>query len=206
MQNRSNLEEIIQHTPILTATRLRQLGVQPRDVIAATDDGLVVRPHPGLVVTAAVYADPDFDDAFACARTGGVIGRLSAGQRHGLCQALPQKLEMLTSEKVARPPIGSPMELFRSRDGQHVLAGIEERGFHKVWRIRMTEPARTVVDLYRINPRGIRQHALAALAEYLERDLPVDRLYEMAEIFDAWPALKPAVEALQEAQSRGMMP
>lgn len=205
----NSIVEFLETTPIAFTQELTAAGIHPRDIIAAAEAGQAVRPFYGLIVRPDVYADPDFDDAFACRKTGGIIGRLSAAQRHGLCQALPQQLEILAKATVSRPPADSGIRLFRSRDKAHALpeaiAGVSKRHFHG-FEIRITTPARTVVDLYRIQPAAIRQHAVAALAEYIERDEPLDELFGYANLFGLWDVIRPEVEALNEARSRGMMP
>lgn len=197
------LIKLLEDYPIASSLMLRRVGVQSRDILAAEAEGIIVRPVSGLVVTREVFDDPDFDDALACSRTGGVIAHLSAAIRQQLCDALPPQLEMLVPMTVSRPPSGLPLKIYRTRDAENLTIGVESRPFHN-WQIRITEPARTLIDLYRISPETTRQHAVAALAEYADQDLSTDRLHELADRFGVWETIRPELEAVHETRSRGM--
>lgn len=198
-------EHMRQH-PLTTTAALRDAGVSARDLLAAEAAGEVIRPIRGIAVTPDVYADPKLDDALICSRTGGVIGLLSAAMRHGLCDALPAQVQVIVPwSDVIRPPAGLPARILRTRVEDALTVGVDAEDFYGL-QIRMTSPARTIVDLYRVDPAANRQHAVAALAEYLGRDMPPSDLHGIAGHFGAWDQLRPEVEAIVEAMNRGMTP
>ena len=191
--------------PITFTSELRAQGVQSRDIAAAVDAGDLVRVAPGVVVTPEVYASPDLEPALACHATGGVIGLLSAAVRHGLCDAAPNDIEVLVPIQVVRPPAGLPVRVVRSRNPETLKLGVERSDFHGI-ELRVTYPARTIVDLYRVEPASHRQHAVAALATFMRDGGDERTLYQYARAFDVWSVIGPEVEAIAEAQSRGMRP
>ncbi len=198
-------DHMLRH-PLTTTAALRDAGVSARDLLAAEAAGEVIRPIRGIAVTPSVYADPRLDDALICSRTGGVIGLLSAAMRHGLCDALPDQVQVIVPwSDVIRPPAGLPARIIRTRVAEALTVGVEVEDFYSL-QIRMTSPARTIVDLYRVDPAANRQHAVAALAEYLARDLPTDELFRIATHFGAWDQIRPEVEAMTETMKRGMTP
>ncbi|SDG83740.1 type IV toxin-antitoxin system AbiEi family antitoxin domain-containing protein [Pelagibacterium luteolum] len=188
--------------PIMLASELRDAGVHPRDITAALERGDILRAARGVYVTPEVYVEQQLDDAIVCHKTGGVIGHLSAAQRHGLCDASPAATEIL----IGHTGVGGsdlPIRLIRSRNPDTLSVGVDHEDFHGLL-IRMTDRARTVVDLYRIEPKATRQHAIAALTTYLGEGDPVSTLYQYAKTFDCWQDLQPEVEAVQATLERGM--
>lgn len=191
--------------PVMQTADLRAQGVHPRQIAAAVDRGELFRAAPGIVVTETAWRDQDLQPALASHLTPGVIGLLSAAVRHELCDANPSSVHVIASAEVRRPPAGLPCQLFRTRSAEALTVGVEVLDFHGIeW--RCTNPARTVVDLYRITPDAWRQHAVAGLATYMQRDLPVRDLHRCAAAFGCWELLRPEVEAIVESHNRGMKP
>lgn len=202
----NKLAEHMRQHPLTTTAALRDAGVSARDLLAAEAAGDVIRPIRGIAVTPEVYADPRLDDALICSRTGGVIGMLSAAMRHGLCDALPPQVQVIVPwSDVIRSPAGLPARVYRTRVADALTVGVEVEDFYGL-QVRMTSPARTIVDLYRVDAAANRQHAVASLAEYLSRDLPASDLHLIAVHFGAWDQLRPEVEAMNETMNRGMTP
>jgi len=201
---RHKLTELLAASPIVTAAELRAAGVSGRDVSGAVERVDIVRAAHGLYATMEVYADPDFDHALACHRTGGVIAHLSAGQRQGLCDAVPPLTELIVPHTLTRAPDGLPLRLMRTRSSEAMSVGVEATPFHGL-ELRVTGPARTVVDLHRIEPAATRQHAVTALARYVTDGGSVDDLHRVAVVFDCWDTLRPEVEIALESRG-GMKP
>lgn len=192
--------------PITFAAGWRERGLHPRDLSDAVEQGQLHRAAPGIYVTPEVWLDQDLELVLACYRTGGVVALLTAAVRHGLCDASPGSIDAIVRwEGLRRPPAGSLITARRSRNPEALTLGVDQFEFHGLqW--AMTSPARTVVDLYRIDPEAHRQHALAALATYLRDEGDERLLRQYAKAFDCWDALRPEVEAINESYSRGMKP
>jgi predicted transcriptional regulator of viral defense system len=201
-----NIHDLPTNHRILTSAELRGAGAQHRDIVELLEGGVLYRIAPGLYADADICADPELDDALACHRTGGVIGLLSACQRHGICDAVPQRIQiLLPHSKTSRVPRGLPADVIRIRDPRSLTVGIDSRPFDRL-EIRITNPARTVVDLYRMDPKAWRQHALASMTRFVRDGGDVEELYEIAETFGATDIVRPEVEAVQELLEQGMRP
>lgn len=195
----STLEDIT----IATTAQLRE-KFHPREILAAEDAGLIFRAATGIWVSAEIYTDPRLDDALAC-RSGGVIGYLTAAARHDLCDAITQKAYVIVPWVVTRPPAGQPVQIIRTRNTDALTLGVDVSDFHDL-PIRITNPARTVVDLYRIEPKGIRQHSAAALTRYIATGRPTGAIAAIAQTFGTWDVLRPEIEVIKETLKGGYAP
>lgn len=189
---------------IATTAELRDAGFYPRDILGAEDAGRIYRVAHGVWVSPEIYADPKLDDALAC-RTGGVIGYLTAAFKHDLCDAVTPHAYVIVPWTTSRPASGLPVTYIRTRNLLAMTAGVEHRMFHGL-PIRITGPARTVVDLYRIEPAGVRQHSAAALTRYIARELPTGEIADLAHEFGMWDVLRPEIEIAKEALKGGYAP
>ncbi|GAB5429392.1 MAG: hypothetical protein Devi2KO_28510 [Devosia indica] len=196
-----NLDDIT----ITTTGQLKAAGVRVRDIIAAEDAGRIFRVGHGLWVSADIYTDPELEDALACRLYGGVIGYLTAAARHDLCDAMPPHAYVIVPAEARRPSPGLPIRYIRTRNPDALTVGVDVSDFHGL-PIRITSPARTVVDLYRIEPAGIRQHSAAALSRYIATGGSVDELAAVARVFGDWDRLRPEVEIVGETLKGGYMP
>jgi predicted transcriptional regulator of viral defense system len=189
--------------PLMLTSELRAAGVQGREIAAAIDEGRLFKAAPGVVVDLETYIDKDLEPTLACRSTGGVVGLLSASARHGLSDALPPTITMIVPWHVTRPPRGVPTRIFRTRDERALSVGVDVSDFHGL-ELRLTDPARTIVDLYRVAPEAFRQHAVASLTTYLRDDGDERKLKEYGQIFGVWDKLEPEIEAITETFRRGM--
>lgn len=188
---------------IATTAELRA-KYHPREILAAEDAGIIVRAATGIWVSPEIYADPDLDDALAC-RHDGVIGYLTAAFKHDLCDAVPPHAYVIVPWTTSRPMPGLPIQYIRTRNLLALTAGVECHHFHGL-PIRITNPARTVVDLYRIEPAGIRQHSAAALSRYIAKGLPTAEIADLAHEFGMWDVLRPEIEVIKETLKGGYAP
>jgi len=194
---------ILDTITIATTAQLRAEH-HPREILAAEDAGRIFRVATGIWVSPEIYVDPQLDDALACL-SGGVIGYLSAAMKHNLCDAIPPSTYVIVPVNISRPRQRLPIQYIRTRSEDALTIGVDVTDFHG-WPIRMTNPARTVVDLYRIEPKGIRQHSAAALTRYIAADLPTGDIADIADRFGTWDVIRPEVEIAKEALKGGFAP
>jgi hypothetical protein len=174
------LSSLIEQQPVRTVADLLACGVSPKALRYALDQG-------------KLYL-----------LTGGIVWGLSAGQRHELSDAMPNKLEVLVPHSVTRAPAGLPVLFTRTRDPENITVGVEQRETEFGMTYPITDEARTIVDLYRIPAH--RQHARDALMTYLARGGPPDAIGEYARNFGQWDRVGPHIEMAWEMQERGMKP
>jgi predicted transcriptional regulator of viral defense system len=127
-----------------------------------------------------LFGCPDY--ALACKISGGVIREPTAGRSHGLTDDIPWAVHVLVpAGKRIKPytpyTAGVVIAARRTRQSRNQEIGVERMsfdGFH----IRVTDKARTVVDLLRWG--GVRQHAVEAVRSYLADGRDTGRLHAMA--------------------------
>ena len=135
--------------------------------------------------------------ATVCARVpGAIVCLLSALLIHDIGTQLPAKVWIAIDRKARKPRIdGLPVRIVRF-SGPMLRYGIDERQIQGVT-VRITSPARTVVDCFRYrNKIGI-DVALEALKDALgQRRVAVDAIVRAAQVCRADTILKPYMEAM----------
>ena len=197
--------------PRLTPSRLRSAGIgaffRPRDLeqlavsfpelqrlVAAGDVEKVGR---GLYRLAA--AKPDEFETIAMissAVPGGIVCLLSALRLHGIGTQAPHEI-WLALERKARKPARLPARVRIVRfSGAMLTYGIETRSILDV-PVRVTSPARTVVDCFRYRSKLGLDVALEALRDAVHsRKATVDEIMRAAEVCRARTVMKTYLEAL----------
>jgi predicted transcriptional regulator of viral defense system len=195
----------------LTPTRLRKSGLgaffRPRDIEPLgvsfpklqrlVSEGAVEKVGPGLYRLAA--AKPDELETIAMVASAvptGVICLLSALRIHNIGTQAPHEV-WLALDRKARKPSRPPTRLRIVRfSGAMLTYGIQNRSILGV-RVRLTSPARTVVDCFRYrNKIGI-DVALEALREVMRaRAATVDEIMRAAEVCRARTIVRNYLEAL----------
>lgn len=206
----SDLASLMAARPVGFAADLVRDGASPRSIRRALSEGILVDHGKGLVSTPEAAEDPDFQDLAAClVCDGGIICRRSAAMRHGLVTDIPDRIEVLVPENVTRRSTFLPIQLVRSKVAASFEAGVSERAaLGSV--LRMTTPARSVVDLW----RGWRAAHLGvpvqaqqeALNGYLSGGGSPDELVGLARLFGTAveQRIELAVETFLSHPTRGM--
>lgn len=198
------LASLIAAQPVRTTADLMALGVSVKALRYALEQGQLYRLFRGVVCRPDIAIEQGVDEVAIHLLTGGVVWGLSAGQRHELADAMPNKVELLVPHGVTRAPDGLPVLFTRTRDPENLTVGVEQWETAFGMTFPMTDESRTVVDLYRT--AGHRQHARDALMTYLARGSPADAVGEYARQFGLWNRVGPHLEMALEMQDRGMKP
>ncbi len=198
-------------SPRLTPARLNAAGIgaffRPRDLgplevpfvelkrlVAA---GTVEKVGPGLYRLAA--AEPSEFETLAMvasAAPGGIICLLSALRLHGIGTQAPHEV-WLALDRKARKPANLPARVRIVRfSGAMLTYGIKTRPILGV-QVRVTSPARTVVDCFRYRSKLGLDVALEALRDAIRsRAATVDEIMRAAEVCRARTVMKTYLEAL----------
>ncbi len=195
----------------LTVSRLKAAGIgaffRPRDLepldipfaelqrsVAA---GTVQKVWSGLYRLAAAEAS-EFETLamVASAAPGGIICLLSALRLHGIGTQAPHEV-WLALDRKARKPARLPAQVRIVRfSGAMLTYGIQTRPILGV-QVRMTSPARTVVDCFRYRNKLGLDVALEALRDALRsRTATVAEITRAAEVCHARTVMKTYLEAL----------
>jgi predicted transcriptional regulator of viral defense system len=194
----------------LTTSRLESAGIgaffRPRDLEALdirfaelqrlVAAGMVEKVGPGLYRLAA--AEPSEFETFALVASAvprGIICLLSALAFHGIGTQVPHEV-WLGLDRKARRPTRIPAKLRIVRfSGAMLTYGVERRPIAGV-PMRITSPARTVVDCFRYRNKIGLDVALEALRDGLRsRTATVDQITRAAEICRVGTVIKPYLEA-----------
>jgi predicted transcriptional regulator of viral defense system len=198
--------------PPTTSDRLlalvRRLGVvRPRD-LAGQDvprtalaklvaDGVLDRPSRGVYV----LADADVTEHHDLAQVGkrvpnGIVCLLSALRFHRMTTQAPHEVWLGIDRKARLPRLDHPPLRIVRFSGAGLTAGVDEHPVEGV-RVRVTNPARTVVDCFAYRSTVGLDVALEALRECLrERRATVDDLHRAAQARRMANVMRPYLEAL----------
>lgn len=190
---------------------LRSAGVgayfRPRDVeaLGLSFPELQSRVRDGTVekVGRGLYrlADPEVSvhetlAMVAAAIPHGIVCLLSALLFHDVGTQLPHRVWIALDRK-ARRPADPPVEVrFVRFSGAMLRYGVQEHEIQGV-PVRVTSPARTVVDCFRYRNTVGLDVALEALGDALRsRKATVDEIVRAAKVCRIWTVLKPYLEAI----------
>jgi len=180
----------------------RPRDLEPLDIPFAelrrlVDAGMVEKVGPGLYRLAA--AEPSEFETLAMvasAAPSGIICLLSALGFHRIGTQVPHEVWLALNRK-ARKPVRIPAKLRIVRfSGAMLSYGIETHAILDV-PVRITSPARTVVDCFRYRTKLGLDVALEALRDALgSRTASVDQITRAAEVCRVRTVIKPYLEAI----------
>ena len=186
-------------------SEFREAGITAASVSRMKEKGLILQLSRGL------YQLPDapFDTHHALAEAAklvprGVICLTSALAFHGLTDTIPSRVSMAIGAKDRRPRTETPPLQF-VRFGEKVLtSGVTEQMIEGV-RVRIYDPAKTVVDLFRYRRSVGKRYqkspdlnlALEGLRQALrQRKATPAEIARYANEAGLWKVIQPYLEAL----------
>jgi len=186
-------------------SEFREAGITAASVSRMKEKGLILQLSRGL------YQLPDapFDTDHALAEAAklvprGVICLTSALAFHGLTDTIPSRVSMAIGAKDRRPRTETPPLQF-VRFGEKVLtSGVTEQMIEGV-RVRIYDPAKTVVDLFRYRRSVGKRYqkspdlnlALEGLRQALrQRKATPAEIARYANEAGLWKVIQPYLEAL----------
>lgn len=185
------------HSGILRTTQARALGIPPRTLYALRDEGRIIRVSRGLYELADPEPTENHSLVLACKRAPhGIICLLSALQFHDLTTQAPFEVWLAIDRSVRAPKLDAlQLRIFRF-SSQALQAGIEEHEIEGV-KIRVYNPAKTVVDCFKYRHKIGLDVALEALQEgWHERRFTMDELWHYAKICRVANVMRPYLEML----------
>lgn len=144
--------------------------------------GFEATEHHGLAAAAALIP-------------GGVVCLLSALQLHRLGTQAPFEVWLAIGTKARKPTIvDPPLRIVRFSE-RALQEGVETRSIEGV-RVRVTTPARTVVDCFKYRNKIGLDVALEALREYRRVRRSIDDLTRAAQVVRVANVMRPYLEAV----------
>jgi predicted transcriptional regulator of viral defense system len=180
-------------------------GVTAATVSRMKEKGLIARLGRGLYQLPDASTDANHSLAEAAKRVPkGVICLISALAFHELTDTIPSRVWMAIGPKDRRPRTDDP-PLQIVRFGERVLsAGVKEHTVESV-RVRIYNPAKTVVDMFRYRQSAGKRYkkspglnlALEGLKEALrQRKATPAEIARYANEAGVWKAVRPYLEAM----------
>jgi predicted transcriptional regulator of viral defense system len=159
--------------------------------------GVLERPARGLYVLANAEADENQSLLEACKRVPhGVVCLLSALRFHGLTTEAPFEVWLGIDAKARLPKVEYPPLRIVRFSGPALTEGVEEHVIRGVT-VRVTNPARTVVDCFKYRNKVGLDVALEALRDCRQkRKATVDELHRVAQARRMANVMRPYLEAL----------
>jgi predicted transcriptional regulator of viral defense system len=180
--------------------RLRDLvaaGISTETMARLVREGAVVRPARGLYQ----LADTDVDARHTLAEASalvprGVVCLISALQFHRLTMQMPSAVWMAIERTGWKPKFTYPPIRIVRFPKAMLAVGVEHHEIEGV-DVRVTAPARTIVDCFRYRNKVGLDIALEGLRQGLrQREVTPDDLYRLAKPARAWTVMRPYVEAM----------
>jgi predicted transcriptional regulator of viral defense system len=174
-----------------------QLGIHPRTLYALRDAGALERLGRGLYRLADLppLSNPDLV-VVALRIPQAVICLVSALAFHELTTQIPHVVDLAIDPRARQPVLDqSPLRVFRF-SGPAWSEGV------KIYRldhvpVRITQPAKTIADVFKYRNKIGFEVALEALKEYrARRDFDLNQLLKYARICRIEKVMRPYLEAL----------
>lgn len=167
-------------------------GVQSMTLTTLCESGAVTRVGRGMYRLAEAEETPDIDLAELAARVpDSVLCLISAAFRHGLTTAIPNEAWVLIPARSRRPTFTWPPARFlKSRTEAAFTLGVDRFAVAGV-PVSITNPARTVVDLFRLQKIVGVDLAMEALRAFVAAQGSLSELQDLAEAFGCGSAMEP---------------
>ncbi len=172
------------------------VGVHSRALRRLVDDGSVERVARGLYRCTDVELTENYTRAAVCARVpDAVLCLLTALRVHDIGTQLPAQVWIAIPHKARTPVTGLPVRVVRF-SGASLRYGIEDTEFEGV-PVRITSPARTIVDCFRFRRLVGMDVALEAIRDALaDRKATPAQIRRAAEACRAESLVHPVLQAL----------
>lgn len=166
MKSEARLLELARRKRLFRLSEAIAAGVHPEDVRRLTRQGKLTRVGRGLYKLASGEATEAHTLAEVATRVPkGIVCLLTALRFHGLGVEQPREVWLALDRRLGIPHVDFvPLRIVRT-SGAALTVGIEEHEIEQV-RVRITSPARTIVDCFKFRNKIGLDVALEALKDY----------------------------------------
>lgn len=197
MNARARLLQRARKKPLFRLADATHAGIHPEVVRRLTREGHLTRVGRGLYALATLAPSEHHTLAEVAARVpDGIVCLLTALRVHGLGTQHPREVWLAVDRRAGIPRIDfTPVRIVRI-SGTALSAGVTARRIDGV-RVRITSPARTVVDCFRFRHKIGIDVAVEALRDYRRlRKGTVDELWRVAGQLRLVSVMRPYWDAL----------
>lgn len=197
LTKRERILRKLQKTKVLRARDLKSLGVSGAYLVKLAQAGVLDRPARGLY-TAAGTSPTEFRTLIEATLQvpQGLVCLLSALQFHQLTTQAPLEVWLAIDVKARKPAASAiPIRIVRF-SGSSLVAGVEVHKLEGV-KVRITSPAKTVVDCFKYRHKLGLEVALEALRDVLrQRKATRSELWRIARVCRMTNVMRPYLEAV----------
>ncbi len=196
---------LLKERGITRLSEFTRAGVTAATVARMKERGLILQLSRGLYQLADASLDANHSLAEAAKLVPkGVVCLVSALAFHGLTDTVPPRVWMAIGSKDWRPRTTHPPLQFVRFTAKLLHSGVEQHTIEGV-SVRITSPARTIVDLFRYRQRAGKRFqkslglnlALEGLKQSLrQRKATPAEIARHAEEANIWKAVQPYLEAM----------
>jgi predicted transcriptional regulator of viral defense system len=192
-----SLPPAVRDKGIFRLTEARSLGLHPEQVSRLTRQGELTRLGRGLYMAATAAPTEHHTLAEVAKRVPrGIVCLLSALRFHAIGTQHPREVWLAVDRRAGVPRLDvAPVRVVRL-SGAALTGGIDEHDVEGVT-IRVTSPARTVVDCFRFRNKIGVDVAIEALRDYRRlRKGTVDELWRQADLLRMARVMRPYWDAI----------
>ena len=197
--HRDRIVDLLERNGMARLSEILETGATSAAVARLEREGVIMRLSRGLYQ----LSDSPLDAHHALAEAAllvpkGVICLLSALAYHELTDRIPRRVWIAIGRKDWRPTVSHPPLRILHFSEEALTQFVETRRIEQV-DVRMTNPARTVVDCFKYQSTVGRNVAVEGLREVLRsrKASPAD-LHRAASEMGQWPQIEPYLEAMAQ--------
>jgi predicted transcriptional regulator of viral defense system len=197
MDTQTRIFQIARKKRLFRLSEAKQAGIHPEAVRRLTSRGQLARIGRGLYSLPSLKPTEHHTLAEVAKRVpNGIVCLLTALRFHGLGTQNPREVWLAVDRRAGIPKIDfTPVRIIRI-SGAALSTGIEEHDIDGV-RVRITSPARTVVDCFKFRNKIGVDVAVEALRDYRRlRKGKVDALWQQADQLRMSKVIRPYWDAM----------
>jgi predicted transcriptional regulator of viral defense system len=189
--------ELFRRYKVLRPRDLSEHGIPREYLIRLHEKGLIERPTRGNYILANAAPSEHQSLVEACKRVpNGVVCLLSALRFHELTTQAPFEVWLALHEKARLPKVTYPPLRIVRFSRPAMTNGVEAHAIEEMT-IRVTNPARTVVDCFKYRNKIGLDVALEALRDcWRQKKATMDELYRTAQAQRMANVMRPYLEAI----------
>lgn len=197
--HRDRIIDLLKRNGMARLSEILETGATSAAVARLEREGVVMRLSRGLYQLAGSPLDAHHALAEAALLVPkGVICLLSALAYHELTDRIPRRVWIAIGRKDWRPTVSHPRMRILHFSEEALTHFVETRRIEQV-DVRMTNPARTVVDCFKYQSTVGRNVAMEGLREALRtRKASPAELHRAASAMGQWPQIEPYLEAMSQ--------
>lgn len=197
--HRDRIVDLLERNGMARLSEILETGATSAAVARLEREGVIMRLSRGLYQLAGSPLDEHHALAEAALLVPrGVICLLSALAFHELTDRIPRRVWIAIGRKDWRPTVSQPPLRILHFSQEALTQFVETRRIEQV-DVRMTSPARTIVDCFKYQSTVGRNVAIEGLREILRtrKATPAD-LHRAASAMGQWPVIQPYLEAMAQ--------